>query len=70
MSPKYIRSERGPAAAKYRSFELKGVWLRLAEAGSDKKRQVLILRQLCYITAWLGIIGICAVISTCQLVMM
>lgn len=54
--------------ARGKSFELKGAWLRLAESGSDKKRQVLILRQLCFITTWLTIIGICQVISTCRLV--
>jgi len=47
------------------TWKLKGAWLRLLE-GSDKKIQVLTLRQLCKMTFWLAVIGISQVLLTCE----
>ncbi len=54
------------------TFELKGCWARLFAScgqgtGTDRIVQILVLRQLCHITAWLSIIGVCSFFSTCKL---
>ncbi len=66
MKPSWIYSPKDGA------FELKGCWARLFASGgqgtgTDRVVQVLILRQLCYITTWLMIIGVGVFFSTCKL---
>jgi hypothetical protein len=69
MKPSWIYSPKDEG------FELKGCWKRLLDDGTDgdlcnwhnKKVQVLILRQLCKITVWLGVIAVCQVLTVCMI---
>ncbi len=53
-------------SSKRTGFELSGRWRTLAVDTLANRVQVLILRQLCSITVWLSIIGICQLIGVCS----
>lgn len=65
MKPSWIYSPKDEA------FELKGCWARLFTSGgqgtgTDRIVQILVLRQLCRVTQWISIIGVCSLFSTCK----